>query len=74
VDQHRPPARGRRELRGYNRALARESRPEERLRVVNWARLVRGNPHWLRTDGVHASAEGYRERARAVARSVRRCR
>jgi hypothetical protein len=58
---------------GYNRALARESRPEERLRVVNWARLVRENPHWLRKDGVHATAEGYRERARAVARSVRRC-
>jgi hypothetical protein len=57
----------------YNRALARESRPEERLRVVNWVRLVRENPHWLRRDGVHATAEGYRQRARVVARSVRRC-
>jgi lysophospholipase L1-like esterase len=58
---------------GYNRSTARESRPEERLRVVNWARLVRENPDWLAKDGVHASADGYRERARAVARSVRRC-
>jgi lysophospholipase L1-like esterase len=58
---------------GYNRALARESRSEERLRVVGWARLVRENPHWLRKDGVHATAAGYRERARVVARSVRRC-
>lgn len=57
----------------YNRALARESRPEERLRVVDWARLVRENPDWLANDGVHATAEGYRGRARAVARSVRRC-
>jgi lysophospholipase L1-like esterase len=58
---------------GYNHVLASESRPEERLRVVNWARLVRENPDWLAMDGVHASAEGYRGRARAVARSVRRC-
>jgi lysophospholipase L1-like esterase len=42
--------------------------------VVNWARLVRDNPHWLAGDGVHVSAEGYQVRARAVARSVRRCR
>jgi lysophospholipase L1-like esterase len=59
---------------GYNRALAQESRPRENLRVVNWARLVRDNPHWLADDGVHVSAEGYQVRARAVARSVRRCR
>jgi lysophospholipase L1-like esterase len=59
---------------GYNRVLAQESRPRENLRVVNWARLVRDNPHWLAGDGVHVSAEGYQVRARAVARSVRRCR
>ena len=59
---------------GYNRVLAQESRPLENLRVVNWARLVRDNPHWLAGDGVHVSAEGYQVRARAVARSVRRCR
>jgi hypothetical protein len=59
---------------GYNRVLARESRPRKNLRVVNWARLVRQNPYWLAADGVHVSAEGYWVRARAVARSVRRCR
>jgi lysophospholipase L1-like esterase len=59
---------------GYNRALAQESGPRENLRVVNWARMVRQNPHWLATDGVHVSAEGYQARATAVARSVRRCR
>jgi hypothetical protein len=59
---------------GYNRALADESRPRENLRVVNWARLARENPNWLAADGVHATTDGYKGRARAVARSVRRCR
>jgi hypothetical protein len=59
---------------GYNRALAQESKPRENLRVVNWARLVGQHPYWLAGDGVHVTAEGYEVRARAVARSVRRCR
>ncbi|MEA2456653.1 MAG: hypothetical protein QOI45_2915 [Thermoleophilaceae bacterium] len=58
---------------GYNRALARESRPRENLRVVNWAGMVRENPHWLASDGVHVNADGYQARAKAIARSVRRC-
>jgi hypothetical protein len=58
---------------GYNRALAREARARDNLRIVNWARMVRRNPGWLADDGVHVSAEGYRTRARAVARQVRRC-
>lgn len=59
---------------GYNRALAAESRPRKNLRVVNWARMVRKHPHWLAGDGVHVNADGYRSRAQAIARSVRRCR
>jgi lysophospholipase L1-like esterase len=59
---------------GYNRALAQESRPRQNLRVVDWARMVRENPHWLAGDGVHVNADGYRSRAKAIARSVRRCR
>ena len=59
---------------GYNRALAQESRPRQNLRVVNWARLVSEHSYWLAGDRVHVSAEGYQVRARAVARSVRRCR
>ena len=70
----RPPG-GRRELRRATTGPSpQESRPRENLRVVNWARMVRENPHWLAGDGVHVSAEGYRARAQAVARSVRRCR
>jgi hypothetical protein len=59
---------------GYNRALAAESRPRENLRVVNWARMVHEHPEWLSDDGVHVNVDGYRARAKAVARSVRRCR
>ena len=68
----RPPVVGA-SYAGYNRALAKESRPRSNLRVVNWARMVRENSYWLAGDGVHVSAEGYQVRARAVARSVRRC-
>ena len=56
------------------RSQLAESKERENLRVVNWARLVREHPYWLAGDGVHVSAEGYQVRARAVARSVRRCR
>ena len=69
----RPPVAGA-SYGGYNRVLAAESRPRRNLRVVNWARMVRENPHWLAADGVHVSAEGYQVRAETVARSVRRCR
>jgi hypothetical protein len=69
----RPPVAGA-SYAGYNRALAQESRPRENLRVVDWARMVRENPGWLAGDGVHVSASGYQARARAIARSVRRCR
>jgi lysophospholipase L1-like esterase len=69
----RPPVAGA-SYAGYNRALARESRPRQNLRVVNWAGIVRENPQWLAGDGVHVNADGYRSRAKAIARSVRRCR
>jgi hypothetical protein len=69
----RPPVAGA-SYAGYNRVLAQESRGRENLRVVNWARLMRENPHWSAGDGVHVTAEGYQARASAIARSVRRCR
>lgn len=58
---------------GYNRVLGSEARRRDNLRVLNWARMARAHPEWLADDGVHVSAEGYRARAKAVARSVRRC-
>lgn len=69
----RPPVAGK-SYGGYNRALRREARSRDNLRIVDWARMVRRNPDWLADDGVHVSAEGYRARAAAVARQVRRCR
>jgi lysophospholipase L1-like esterase len=68
----RPPVAGA-SYAGYNRVLAQESKPRKNLRVVDWARMVRENPHWLAGDGVHVTASGYQYRARRVARSVRRC-
>ena len=69
----RPPVAGA-SYAAYNRVLAQESRRRDNLRVVNWARLVRQNRHWLAGDGVHVNATGYQVRARRVAKSVRRCR
>ena len=69
----RPPYEGT-SYDSYNRALAREDRARDNLRVVNWARMVERNPEWLAEDGVHVSADGYRARAKAVARQVRACR
>jgi len=69
----RPPYQGV-SYRGYNRVLGQEARERENLRMVNWVRMVREHPEWLADDGVHVSAAGYRARAEAVARSVRRCR
>jgi len=68
----RPPYGGV-SYRRLNRVLAAESRARENLLVVNWVRMMRRHPEWLAPDGVHASAEGYAARARAVARAVRRC-
>ena len=68
----RPPYGGV-SYRGYNRVLAGEDERRENLLVLNWVRMVRRHPEWLADDGVHVSAAGYRARAKAVARLVRRC-
>jgi lysophospholipase L1-like esterase len=68
----RPPYRGV-SYRGYNRVLSDESSRRDNLLVLNWVRMVRRHPQWLAGDGVHVSAAGYRVRAEAVARAIRRC-
>jgi hypothetical protein len=68
----RPPYRGV-SYQGYNRTLALQATRRDNLRVLNWVRMVRRHPEWLADDGVHVSAAGYQARAKAVARSVRRC-
>jgi lysophospholipase L1-like esterase len=66
----RPPVKGT-SYAGYNRVLRQEA--DENLRIVDWAAMVRHNPHWLADDGVHVTRAGYRARAKAVARQVKRC-
>jgi lysophospholipase L1-like esterase len=58
---------------GLNRALAEEAATHRRLRVVDWRRLTRTHPAWLRADGVHATVAGYRGRAEAIARALASC-
>lgn len=68
----RPPYDGV-SYRGYNRVLRQEDEARDNLLVLNWVRMVRRHPEWLADDVVHVSVAGYRARARAVARLVRRC-
>jgi hypothetical protein len=44
-----------------------------RVRLVEWAEMVQTHPDWLASDGLHGNEEGYRERARAVAKAAQGC-
>lgn len=68
----RPPVAGA-SYTGYNQALKAEARKRPNLKVVRWRKLVHAHPEWLAGDGVHVTATGYRARARAFARKLRRC-
>ena len=68
----RPPAVGT-TYAGYNRALAAEARARANLLVVDWVSLARAHPEWLRKDGVHVNATGYKARAAAIARALASC-
>jgi hypothetical protein len=68
----RPPVAGA-SYASMNDVLRRQARKRENLVMVDWARLVGNHPGWLAGDGVHVSADGYRARARAFARALRRC-
>jgi lysophospholipase L1-like esterase len=58
----------------FNAVLERQAARRDNLRVVDWRAMVAANRDWLLGDAVHVSRAGYRARARAVAREVRRCR
>lgn len=45
----------------------------EAVRIVDWASWVRRNPEWMTGDGVHATPDGYRNRARLYAEVARSC-
>lgn len=56
-----------------NRTLQLLADRYRNLVVFDWAGLVARHPAWLGSDGVHVTSTGYRARARALARAVRRC-
>jgi lysophospholipase L1-like esterase len=68
----RPPAGGA-SYDGLNRVLAAGAATRRNLVLVDWQSLVHSHPTWLRTDGVHATAAGYRGRAEAIAAAVKEC-
>lgn len=58
---------------GFNAALRDGAAANRRVRLVDWAAMVRAHPDWLAPDGLHGSAAGYRARARAIAAAVEGC-
>ncbi len=57
----------------FNDVLRAAAESNRRLRLVEWAAMVRAHPDWLAGDGLHGNETGYRERARAVAAATRSC-
>jgi lysophospholipase L1-like esterase len=57
----------------FNDALRSAAAKNRSLRLVDWAEMVRAHPEWLVSDGIHATPDGYRERARAVVAAMRMC-
>ena len=68
----RPPVLGA-SYDGFNRVLAGEAGAHRNFVVVDWQALARKHPAWLRSDGVHATAAGYKARATAIAAAVQQC-
>jgi lysophospholipase L1-like esterase len=57
---------------GYNRALRTIASRHPTLHVLDWDAMARAHPSWFGSDGVHPSMTGYRARAAATARLIRR--
>jgi lysophospholipase L1-like esterase len=68
----RPPVRGI-SYDGFNDVLRELDRESSALRLFDWVALAGANPSWLRRDGVHPTAAGYRARAAAVAQLAKSC-
>lgn len=58
---------------GYNRALRSIARTHPTLHVLDWSAIAHAHRGWFGSDGVHPSMTGYRARAMATARLIRRC-
>lgn len=57
----------------FNAVLRDAAAVNDRVRLVEWAEMVRVHPDWLAPDGLHGNKVGYRERARAIAEAARAC-
>jgi GDSL-like Lipase/Acylhydrolase family len=57
----------------FNAVLREAASSAPNLHVVDWPALVRGHPAYLASDGVHATPDGYRARARAIVAAMRAC-
>jgi len=57
----------------FNAVLHEAADANHRVRLVEWAEMVRQHPDWLAGDGLHGNETGYRERARAVAKATTDC-
>jgi len=57
----------------FNAVLREAASSSPNLQVVDWPSLVRGHPTYLTADGIHASPDGYRARARAIVAAMRDC-
>jgi hypothetical protein len=72
VNIHRPPYNGI-SYAGYNRALDQVAASSPNLAVVDWNGMVNANPALVGGDGVHATPDGYRARAAAIAQALEGC-
>jgi lysophospholipase L1-like esterase len=57
----------------YNAVLRDAASNAPNLRVVDWPALVHAHPAYVAPDGIHATPDGYRARARAIVAAMRGC-
>ncbi len=57
----------------FNRVLRDAAETNDRVRLVEWAEMVKAHPDWLAADGLHGNEMGYRERSRAIAEAAKGC-
>ena len=57
----------------FNGVLRDAAQTNHRVRLVEWAEMVKSHPDWLAADGLHGNETGYRERSRAIAEAAKSC-
>jgi lysophospholipase L1-like esterase len=57
----------------FDQILRDASAGNRNLRLVDWTSMLQAHPEWLASDGIHASADGYEARAKAIVEAMRTC-